>query len=779
MELNKFKRVKLYLKTLFFLCFIFSFVFFPLLSFHTSASGTMTKIAIFQGEGINQHYGFRGSGRNFRAADIDKDGYPDIIVGARHHPPDGGVYIFKASTSLTDKNASSADIILRNYNAADGHLLGADITVGDIDDDDINELIIGDYSYSSYAGVAFIFKTGASFVSTTTATADARITGTASSYSSMGLGFPGDVNGDGYKDYFYRGNSIVGDENYIFYGSETLTSKSVSQADLVFTDSIGACGDGLGSNIASEADLNNDGYKDIIFSCGSHSANGGLGVIYIFYGGNSLTDKNLSEADAVLSSGSSSIWLFGREIMTADLNNDGYEDIIAKDDHEVYIFYGSANWTNKTTNEADAVIYGDSTATADILKGGLDIADINNDGYEDIITTAYYSSEIYVFYGSATRIETQYASSADLMYDGSGDNGVYVGEQIEAGDFNKDGNLEIAVTDPQYKVSGDVYGAVFVFTPDYGSPSITIDNDGGTINRKITGIATDIVNVGGVEYSVDNGDWLTGCTADDGVFNSTSENYSCVISSSISDGPHTIRVRSKNADGLYMLSGSYGSATFSSISYGGGIPMGWYNSPKPPVDGFGVTINNGAEFVTNAEVMLSLRGGSDTSRMAISNSSDFKYANQENYTTTKTWNLCGENSCPAGVYTVYAKFYTSFGVDSEVVSDTIILKTGTSLSLSQNHLVAPFTKQLSFLQQDIDVKRLQIFLNQDPDTQLNSFGPGSPGKETDFFCQLTLKAVIKFQEKYAKDILAPWNLIKGTGFVGKNTLAKINQLLGF
>jgi len=226
-----------------------------------------------------------------------------------------------------------------------------------------------------------------------------------------------------------------------------------------------------------------------------------------------------------------------------------------------------------------------------------------------------------------------------------------------------------------------------------------------------------------------------------------------------------------NADDVSATNTDNDTAVVVEVAPPGGSVMlpSWSSQPTPPAEGFAVSVNNsGALSTASPIVTLNLRGGSNTEKMAISNTPDFINIGQEPYAQTKIWNLCqGLISCPEGEYTVYVKFYAPWGKSSDVISSKIIYETA-----AHKEIAAAITTTIKYGQTGPDVIFLQEFLK----SQGIEIYP--EGIVSGWFGPLTKKAVIRFQEKYAGDILAPWGLTKGTGFVGKSTGAKINEILG-
>ena len=126
--------------------------------------------------------------------------------------------------------------------------------------------------------------------------------------------------------------------------------------------------------------------------------------------------------------------------------------------------------------------------------------------------------------------------------------------------------------------------------------------------------------------------------------------------------------------------------TFDCVSAGGGgtMPPEWHNPPgKPPgappdESGYRVIINDDVKYTNTSTVVLTLLSGQYTYKMAISNDQKFtakSSTDQIPFQSSYLWDLCrGQTKCHDGEYKVYAKFYSSWGKSSPVVSDSIIYR---------------------------------------------------------------------------------------------------------
>lgn len=82
-----------------------------------------------------------------------------------------------------------------------------------------------------------------------------------------------------------------------------------------------------------------------------------------------------------------------------------------------------------------------------------------------------------------------------------------------------------------------------------------------------------------------------------------------------------------------------------------------------------------------------------------------------------------------------------------------------------------FKSQLKYGGQSAEVTELQKCLAQDPEVY-------PEGEVSGYFGPATKRAVTRFQEKYASEILQPSGLSKGTGIVGPSTRSKLNEVCG-
>jgi hypothetical protein len=206
------------------------------------------------------------------AGDVNGDGYPDAIVGARawfNHQ--GHAFVYFGGPAMD----GTADVTMTGGTPGDG-LGGSVASAGDVNGDGYADAIVGAAWPVDRPGRAFVYLGGPSM----NGIADVTLTGeTAGDRFGWSVASAGDTNGDGYADVVVGSPSAYDlfGRSYIYLGGTSLNET----ADIVATGE--AAGDYFGTSAAGPGDVNADGYSDPIV--GAPRAVTFSGRAYLFFGG--------------------------------------------------------------------------------------------------------------------------------------------------------------------------------------------------------------------------------------------------------------------------------------------------------------------------------------------------------------------------------------------------------------------------------------------------------------------------------------------------------------
>jgi hypothetical protein len=317
-------------------------------------------------------------------ADLNKDGYDDVIIGALNPggKGDGHVFIHYGGPDIDN----TPDIIL-DGEPGQSSWFGGTITASDIDQDGFVDLLVGAQNYDH--GGAY------------------------KNLNSTQYGFD---NGRG--------------RVYLYWGGDTMDTT----ADIVFEGE--KRGNWFGRRIDADGDINGDGYNDILIG-----ARESQGRAYLFLG--NTKEQMDSEPDWTFK-GSGWNDNMGSSVDIFDIDNDGIDDVLvgarfaSGASGRVYIYWGSKEFD---AENPDVVLEGQQKSG---LGSYIECGHFNDDPYGDILIGAarypnYWHGRAYMFYGNS---KTSMDTSWDYIFAGQGLKENYFGFGVSAGDVNGDGHID-------------------------------------------------------------------------------------------------------------------------------------------------------------------------------------------------------------------------------------------------------------------------------------------------------------------------------------------------
>ncbi len=251
----------------------------------------------------------------------------------------------------------------------------------------------------------------------------------------------------------------------------SLRTHTLSEADEHLTAADGASGDYFGGAVADAGDLDGDGYSDVIVGAyGDDDYGSAAGALYVHYG---TTSGISADADKVHASDGAAGDYFARRLDgVGDLNDDGYDDIIAAaygDDDggssagAAYVYYGSASGLDEGSEQK--LLASDGGASEYFAEGLGGGGDLDGDGYSDLIIGAtgvddggYNLGAAYVYYGAASGLDE--GSEQKLVPASAPSSGYFGFSPIIAGDIDGDGYEDAVIGGATSNAAFLYYGTV-------------------------------------------------------------------------------------------------------------------------------------------------------------------------------------------------------------------------------------------------------------------------------------------------------------------------------